>query len=313
MLAVATFASTRSANHSARIAERALDLNLRPVLIPAHEWEPTERITFHDEIVRAPRRVRGSRGARRQPLLRRAAPQRRRRDRRADVVEGQGRPAHAAARSRTLAEPPDPDTLRRAAAEPVRAGRRRRVLAGCDPRRRHRSGRRRRAPARDRSAGDRLTLFLRYADQDGGHDTITRYSIIPDENGDWLIGIAPALVAIETQRDPTAGAATRARLRPAPVGRREGSAARADPANGRARRSSRRARRPPAPRESGSRSSRPARREHRLGRTATLRARPRAASPPPRTTARPCTLLVQSTNTTRPSSTSNTLSLRTSP
>ena len=34
VLAVATFASTRSANHSARIAERALDLNLRPVLIP---------------------------------------------------------------------------------------------------------------------------------------------------------------------------------------------------------------------------------------------------------------------------------------
>ena len=50
VLAVATFASTRSANHSARIAERALDLNLRPVLIPAHEWEPTERITFHDQI-----------------------------------------------------------------------------------------------------------------------------------------------------------------------------------------------------------------------------------------------------------------------
>src|ERR1700710_280766 len=51
ILAVATFASTRSANHSARIAERALDLNLRPLLIPAHEWEPTERITFRDEIV----------------------------------------------------------------------------------------------------------------------------------------------------------------------------------------------------------------------------------------------------------------------
>src|SRR6478752_4083425 len=51
VLAVATFASTRSANHSARIAERALDLNLRPLLIPAHEWEPAERITFRDEIV----------------------------------------------------------------------------------------------------------------------------------------------------------------------------------------------------------------------------------------------------------------------
>src|SRR5580765_890683 len=51
ILAVATFMSTRSANRSARIAERALDLNLRPVLIPAHEWDAAERITFFDEIV----------------------------------------------------------------------------------------------------------------------------------------------------------------------------------------------------------------------------------------------------------------------
>src|SRR5258705_1436254 len=51
VLAIATFASTRSANGSARIAERALDLNLRPVLIPAHEWDAAERVTFYDEIV----------------------------------------------------------------------------------------------------------------------------------------------------------------------------------------------------------------------------------------------------------------------
>src|SRR5205814_3975809 len=51
VLAIATFASTRSANRSARIAERALDLNLRPVLIPAHEWDAAERIAFYDEIV----------------------------------------------------------------------------------------------------------------------------------------------------------------------------------------------------------------------------------------------------------------------
>src|SRR5512140_26452 len=51
ILAVATFSATRSANRSARIAERALDLNLRPVLIPAHEWDAAERVTFHDQIV----------------------------------------------------------------------------------------------------------------------------------------------------------------------------------------------------------------------------------------------------------------------
>src|ERR1700690_4475772 len=51
VLAIATFSATRSANRSARIAERALDLNLRPVLIPAHEWDAAERVTFYDEIV----------------------------------------------------------------------------------------------------------------------------------------------------------------------------------------------------------------------------------------------------------------------
>ena len=51
VLAVATFLATHSANRSARIAERALDLNLRPVLIPAHEWDAAERVTFYDEIV----------------------------------------------------------------------------------------------------------------------------------------------------------------------------------------------------------------------------------------------------------------------
>lgn len=49
VLAIATFSATRSANRSARIAERALDLNLRPVLIPAHEWDAAERVTFYDE------------------------------------------------------------------------------------------------------------------------------------------------------------------------------------------------------------------------------------------------------------------------
>ena len=35
----------------------------------------------------------------------------------------------------------------------------------------------------------RLALFLRYSDQDGGHDTLTRFTLMPDENGDWLFGI----------------------------------------------------------------------------------------------------------------------------
>ena len=38
-------------------------------------------------------------------------------------------------------------------------------------------------------AGRRLTLFLRYGDQDGGHDTVSRFTLSHDENGDWLFGV----------------------------------------------------------------------------------------------------------------------------
>ena len=48
MLAVATFSSVKSANRSARVAERSLLAGLRPVLIPSREDDPPERIRFGD-------------------------------------------------------------------------------------------------------------------------------------------------------------------------------------------------------------------------------------------------------------------------
>jgi hypothetical protein len=48
VLAVATFSSVRSANHSARVAERSLLAGLQPVLIPSREQDPIERIRFGD-------------------------------------------------------------------------------------------------------------------------------------------------------------------------------------------------------------------------------------------------------------------------
>jgi hypothetical protein len=187
VLAVATFASTRSANHSARIAERALDLNLRPVLIPAHEWEPTERITFHDQIFE----LRSGFAAveERDGNLYFAAQLR-------NVGAGIGvltswklkadpnlplqsdmtkppDPSHFVAQLRSLYVPAGDVGYWQGA---IRAGDTDRGDAD--------------ALRSAISAGDRIALFLRYADQDGGHDTITRYTITPDENGDWLIGIA---------------------------------------------------------------------------------------------------------------------------
>src|SRR2546423_5657147 len=48
VLAIATFASVRSANQSARVAERSLLLGLRPVLVPSRAEDPPERVTFYD-------------------------------------------------------------------------------------------------------------------------------------------------------------------------------------------------------------------------------------------------------------------------
>jgi hypothetical protein len=49
VLAVATFASVRSANRAARVAERSLLIGLRPVLVPSREQDPPEEVYFGDE------------------------------------------------------------------------------------------------------------------------------------------------------------------------------------------------------------------------------------------------------------------------
>ena len=49
VLAVATFASTRSANRASRIAERALMANLRPVLVNAQVGDPRQKVGFADQ------------------------------------------------------------------------------------------------------------------------------------------------------------------------------------------------------------------------------------------------------------------------
>lgn len=49
VLAVATFASVRSANLSARIAERAFQINLRPLLMPSRLEDPRQKMRWADE------------------------------------------------------------------------------------------------------------------------------------------------------------------------------------------------------------------------------------------------------------------------
>src|SRR3954454_21572751 len=48
VLAAATFGATRSANRAARIAERAFEVRLRPVLVPSRLEDPAGKIMWGD-------------------------------------------------------------------------------------------------------------------------------------------------------------------------------------------------------------------------------------------------------------------------
>ncbi|MBV9526016.1 MAG: hypothetical protein JOZ46_09430, partial [Candidatus Dormibacteraeota bacterium] len=49
VLAVATFASVRSANRAARVAERSLLVGLRPLLMPSRLEDGAQKVGFADE------------------------------------------------------------------------------------------------------------------------------------------------------------------------------------------------------------------------------------------------------------------------
>jgi hypothetical protein len=49
VLALATFAAVRSANRAARVAERSLLANLRPLLMPSHLDDPPQKVGFQDD------------------------------------------------------------------------------------------------------------------------------------------------------------------------------------------------------------------------------------------------------------------------
>ena len=49
VLALATFASVRSANRAARVAERTLLAGLRPLLVPSRLDDPAQKVFFADQ------------------------------------------------------------------------------------------------------------------------------------------------------------------------------------------------------------------------------------------------------------------------
>src|SRR2546430_12460856 len=51
VLAAATFASVKSANRAARVAEQSLLVGLRPLLMPSRLQDPPQKVHFADDVV----------------------------------------------------------------------------------------------------------------------------------------------------------------------------------------------------------------------------------------------------------------------
>jgi hypothetical protein len=180
VLAVATFSSVKASQRSARIAERTLLLGQRPVLAPTAETDPSITVTFGDRhlttahgglaavefeddhfYLMLPLRNVGSGFA----VLHawRIAP--------ADV-SSQEQPdvSRLRAQQRDLYIPTGATGFWQGAL-------------------RERDDEMREGLDEAFAAGERLTLDILYGDHEGGQRCITRFSLVPMEDGAWLPGV----------------------------------------------------------------------------------------------------------------------------
>jgi hypothetical protein len=182
VLAVATFASVRSANQAARTAEQAMQIGLRPVLMPSRWEDPAEKVGFVDDHWM---KVAGGHGS----------------------AEVSGEAIYLAVGLRNVGnglavlhgwsfyperligavERPDPLTFRRLTRDLyVPAGDRGfwqgTFRDGSEPGF---------AGARDAiTAGQPVTVDLLYGDHQGGQRTISRFTLIPREDGSRLAAVS---------------------------------------------------------------------------------------------------------------------------
>jgi hypothetical protein len=181
ILAVATFASVRSANRAARAAERSMLAGLRPVLMPSRLQDPAQKVSFFDQhwVTIAGGRAAFEVGAEAIYLvigLRNAG------SGIAVLHAWYFYPERLAG-----IEPPDPKEFRRLTRDIfVPAG-----DAGFwqgafrDP------AEPIYAVARDAATGPRpVTVDLLYGDHEGGQRMISRFSLLPAPDGSWLAVVA---------------------------------------------------------------------------------------------------------------------------
>jgi hypothetical protein len=182
VLAVATFVAVRSANRSARVTERALLAGIRPVLVPSRPSDPPEKVGFVDDHWV---KVEGGRGT-------------------AEVTDeaiyltlalrNVGRGLAVLDRWDFYATRATGDANRRQPEEFRRLTRDLYVPAGDtgfwqgvfrDPSEPIFTA------ARDAINERRsLTVDLLYGDHEGGQRTITRFALIPNDDGWWFASVA---------------------------------------------------------------------------------------------------------------------------
>jgi hypothetical protein len=181
VLALATFASVRSANRAARVAERSLLAGLRPLLVPSKFDDPPQKIGFADDkwVV-----AEGGRGVAEvaETAIYFAIPLRnvgagiavlhgwtfspgRRRD------DSHGNPEHFTRLTRDLYVPVGDVGFWQGAfrdpAAPEFAAAREAI-----------------------EAREWLTIDLLYGDHEGGQRMISRYALVPRDGGGWLVSAA---------------------------------------------------------------------------------------------------------------------------
>jgi hypothetical protein len=180
VLAAATFGSVRSANRAARVAERSLQIGLRPVLVPSRPEDPPQQVGFVDALFTVP--AGSALVEKRDDKLYLAIPLR-------NVGAGLavliGWDLSAGPR---LADVPhtDPDAMRHTQRDLyVAAGDTGYWQGGIrepdDPYR----------PIVEHAfaAREPMTVEVLYGDHEGGQATVTRFAVFPQEDGSWLPGV----------------------------------------------------------------------------------------------------------------------------
>jgi hypothetical protein len=195
VLAGATFAAVRSGNRSARVAERALLVGMRPTLAPPRHDDPVQQVQFADgrvfDLQSGGAMVRADGG-----VIYLALPLR---NTGVGVAVLSGYHLEGDSAERTFQDPLGPARHRRGDAAPeaslfseqqrdlfVAAG----SLGFWQAALRDASDARYQAVEEAIRTAGRITVDLLYTDQDGGQPTVTRFVLLPSDGAGWRCEIA---------------------------------------------------------------------------------------------------------------------------